>query len=570
MDSTLGAKLFRAAELDAGGVDFWRSRGQVERWNYDRVVSDALLVAGALQQRGLRKGDRVAIVLPTHPDFYRAFFGVILAGAIPSALYPPVRLGRIKAWKERTETMLQSLSCRAVLTDPRLFRLMGDSLGQESPHLGCLKVEDLINEAQPGTYIERRSDDLAIVQFSSGATGSPKPIALTHSNVLSNANAILRSFPGDLSNHSGLSWLPLYHDMGLIGCLVSAMLAPGPITLIPPERFVARPRIWLEALTDTEATISAAPNFAFGLCVNRISAENLADLDLSNWRIAFCGAETVHAETLSAFTEHFAPVGFRQDALTPVYGLAEATLAVTMSEIGQPPRATEFVREELEGKGLAVEATRGARLVSLGQPVADVEVEIRGTHGRRLPSALVGKVCVRSPGVMQGYLDRPVETKQTMPGGWLDTGDRGFLYQGELYLCGRDKDIIIIRGRNYDPAQIEQSITKISGLRPGRAVALGCPDSETGTENLVVLAECSIRLSSPERSHIADQLLTIVQQNHNLNVSELMLLPPNALPLTSSGKIRRSEARRLWQREELPSGARDLSCATDVRKRQEK
>ena len=559
MDSTLGATLFRAAELDAGGVDFWRSRGKVERWNYDRLVRDALVVAGALQQRGLRKGDRVAIVLPTHPDFYRAFFGVILAGAIPSALYPPVRLGKIKAWKERTQAMLRALACRAVLTDPRLFRLLEDPLGHESCDLGCLKVEDLINEAQPGTYVEGRSDDLAIVQFSSGATASPKPIALTHSNVLSNADAILRSFPGDLSNHSGLSWLPLYHDMGLIGCLVSAMLAPGPLTLIPPERFVARPRIWLEALTDTEATISAAPNFAFGLCVDRISAEDLADLDLSNWRIAYCGAETVHAETLSAFTKHFAPVGFRQDALTPVYGLAEATLAVTMAEIGRPPRATDFSRQELEGKGLAVETASGARLVSLGRPVADVEVEIRDTQDRRLPSARVGRVCVRSPGVMQGYLDRPVETEETMPGGWLDTGDRGFLYQGDLYLCGRDKDIIIIRGWNYDPAQIEQSITRISGLRPGRVVALGCPDSQTGTEDLILLAECSLRLLSPERSNIRAQIITIVQQNHNLSVSDLMLLPPNTLPLTSSGKIRRSEARSLWLQGELITPAREGS-----------
>ncbi len=569
MDSTLGAKLFRAAELDAGGVDFWRSRGQVERWNYDRLVTDALLVAGALQQRGLSRGDRVAIVLPTHPDFYRAFFGVILAGGIPSALYPPVRLGKIQAWKERTGTMLQSLSCRAVLTDPRLFRLLGDPLGQEFPDLGCLKVEDLIDEAQPGTYVEGRSDELAIVQFSSGATGSPKPIALTHSNVLSNAEAILRSFPGDLSSHSGLSWLPLYHDMGLIGCLVSAMLAPGPITLIPPERFVARPRIWLEALSDTKATISAAPNFAFGLCVDRISAEDRADLDLSNWRIAFCGAETVHAETLSAFTEHFAPVGFRRDALTPVYGLAEATLAVTMSQMGQPPRTTDFVREELEVKGRAVEATRGTRLVSLGQPVADVEVEIRDAHGRRLPSALVGKVCVRSPGVMQGYLDRPLETRETMPDGWLDTGDRGFLFQGDLYLCGRDKDIIIIRGRNYDPAQIEQSITSINGLRPGRVVALGCPDSETGTENLLVLAECSVGLSSPEQSDIRAQLLAVVLEDHNLNVSEVVLLPPNTLPLTSSGKIRRSEALRLWRQEALPSAAGEGPRMTDPAKPEE-
>ena len=565
MDSTLGAKFFRAAEFDQGWVDFWRSPDEADRWSYARLLNDSLLVAGALQRRGLRKNDRVAMVLPTHPDFYRAFFGILLAGAVPSALYPPIRLGRTEAWGERTRVMLKALGCRAVLTDVRLLQLLRELSGNETADLGALSVQDLIGEAQPGSYVERKSCELAYIQFSSGTTGTPKPIALTHANILSNATAILESFPGDLSEHSGLSWLPLYHDMGLIGFLISAMLASARLTLIPPERFVARPRIWLEALTQTQATISAAPNFAYSLCIDRIAAQDLEGLDLSNWRIAFCGAETVYPETLEAFTKQFASVGFDPQVFTPVYGLAEATLAVTMSEVGRPPLFTHFNQLDLEGKGLAVEASEGPQMASLGQPVGGVAVEIRDPSGIKLPDARVGHVWVRGPGVMREYLNLPTQTRKTIPDGWLDTGDRGFFYQRELYLCGRAKDAVIIRGRNYDPAQIEHSITGIGGLRPGRVAAFGSINRAMGTENLVVLAECSNRRTSfAERSRLETELVEVVQQNHNLRVSELVLLPPNTLPRTSSGKIRRGAARLLWEKGELPTAADPRNTASRV------
>jgi fatty-acyl-CoA synthase len=547
MDATLGRILFRAADLHRATVNFWQSSDRVEPWPYDQCVHDAFRVAGALQQRGLRKGDRVGIVLPTHPDFYRAFFGAIIAGGIPAALYPPVRLGNVAAWKQRTTTMLQAITCSAVLTDARLYGLLGHPVRRAAPRLGCFTVQALLRDASQGTYVETHSHDLAVVQFSSGTTGNPRPIALTHANILRNAQAILTSLPGDVSQHSGVSWLPLYHDMGLIGSLVSAMLAPAPLTLIRPEHFVARPRVWLQALTQSQATISGAPNFAFGLCASRVQGTELTGLDLSHWQIAFCGAETVHPQTLQAFAQRFAPVGFAWRALTPVYGLAEATLAVTMAPFDMPPRATSFNRGVLEREGRAVPDASGVHLTSLGPPIAGVDVEIRDAHGSPLPPQHLGRLWVRGHGVMQGYLDQPEATRQVLQEGWCDTGDQGVFYEEELYLCGRATDVMIIRGRNHDPAQIEHCLDGIAGLRPGCAVAFGMADLASGTERLVVLAEYRVVPAPADQSRIEAESRAAIHASCNLHLSELVLLPPGTLPRTSSGKMRRREAGRLWQ-----------------------
>ena len=559
MDATLGHMLFRAADLQRATVNFWHAADRVESWSYEQCVHDALLVAGALQQRGLHKGDRVGIVLPTHADFYRAFFGVILAGGISAALYPPVRLGKMTVWKEQTAAMLQTIACSAVLTDAQLYGLLGQPVRQAALRLGCFTVQELLREASPGTYVEAHSHDLAVVQFSSGTTGHPRPIALTHANILRNAQTILTPLPGDLSQHSGVSWLPLYHDMGLIGGLVSATLAPGPLTLIPPEQFVARPRVWLEALTQSRATISAAPNFAFSLCTERVRDEDLAGLDLSHWQIAFCGAETVHPQTLQAFAQRFAPVGFASRALTPVYGLAEATLAVTMSPLDMPPRFTSFERHAMEREGLAVPASSGISLTSLGRPIAGVDVEIRDAHGNPTPPQHLGRLWVRGHGVMHGYLGQPEATAQVLQEGWCDTGDQGFFYAEDLYLCGRATDMIIIRGRNYDPAQIEHCLHGLAGLRAGCTVAFGIADLRSGTERLVVLAEYRIVPAPVEQARLEAESQAAIHASCNLHLSELVLLPPGTLPRTSSGKMRRREAYRLWHAGELqPPGKAGL------------
>lgn len=275
---TMGDFFLEAAARDQGEVGFWHNSGQVTTYRYEALVQGALRVAGALQARGIAPGERVAIVLPTGPDFYHAFFGIILAGGVPSALYPPVRLGRIDEWKRQTTRMLDALAARFVLTAVNLYALLGQPAKDAKLPTQCLLVHGLLNEGRAGTYSGGLSHELAFVQFSSGSTGNPKPVALTHAQVLSNTKSILARLPGLPGEKSCVSWLPLYHDMGLVGCLIAAVVENGKLTLINPEVFVGRPRVWLEALSRTRSSITVAPNFSYSLCADRIQPDQLEGL----------------------------------------------------------------------------------------------------------------------------------------------------------------------------------------------------------------------------------------------------------------------------------------------------
>src|SRR5262245_48193542 len=409
-----------AAEQDRARVHFWRGPDQVESFTYGQLAHDALRVAGSLQEQGIQKGQTVAVVLPTHSDFYRAFFGILLAGAVPSALYPPVRLGRMEEWKDRTGRMLKALQGQAVLTNKALHSLLGYPVKEANPPLGCFTVPSVLSHSGPLGQIPRAaSADTAFIQFSSGATGSSKPVRLSHENILHNAQCIIDMFPGDHWQHHCVSWLPIYHDMGLIGTLISSMMAPADITLIPPELFLAHPKTWLTALSQMKGTISVAPNFAYGLCCKRIPDTDVEDLDLSHWQVALCGAEPIQAETLRRFAHRFEKVGFDPKAFTPAYGLAEATLAVTVSPLQETFLETCFDRDRLEKEGLAVPAQNGIPLVSVGQPIPGVRLEVRDEIGRELKFNQVGRIWVKGLSVMQGYLGNPELTEKTLQEGWL-------------------------------------------------------------------------------------------------------------------------------------------------------
>ena len=516
--------------------------GRVTSYRYREVLERARRVAGALQRRGVQAGDRVALILPTSIHFYDAFFGVLFAGAIPSALYPPVRLGLLSEWKQRTTKMLQRLPAKVVLTDKRLLGLVGHPTTAAQIPLGALRVADLLDAKPPQLDAVPHVDDLAFVQFSSGTTGDPKPVALSHYNMIANAEAIMSTFPGDPQQHSGVSWLPLYHDMGLIGALVTALITPGTLTLLPPERFIARPRLWLEALSESRATISVAPNFAFGLCADRV--DDLEGLDLSHWMVALCGAEPVHPATLDRFVERFAAVGLRPEALTPVYGLAEATLAVTFTDLSKPFKRLAGSRDSIEKKRYFEPLEGGYEWVSVGKPIPGHSVKICDGD-RHLDEGFVGRVWACGPGIMQGYLDDAEATSEILVDGWLDTGDEGFLWNGELYLTGRAKDLIILRGRNHDPAVIEQAIDGIEGLRSGCNAAFSVTVDEE--EAVVLLAEA--------HGTVSDETLVAMRQavraTTGLNPAAVEVLPAGSLPRTSSGKIRRRESRQRWLDEVL-------------------
>ncbi|MBF94031.1 MAG: AMP-dependent synthetase [Myxococcales bacterium] len=545
---TLGTSFLRAAEEDGLGVTFWTGLGRHRKVTYHEMVGRASRVAGRLISLGLKPGDRMGIVLPTGPDFYDAFFGAVFAGVVPCAMYPPVRLGRIDEWKNRTSLMMTEAEVQIVLTDRRLLPLVSVP-GQSAGVLHGVQTVEWCLKSDPVDPRLQSPQSLAAVQFSSGSTGRPKPVALTHRNMVQNCQAIMSTFPRDVEVHSGVSWLPLYHDMGLIGCLLTAIMAKGPLTLINPERFIARPISWLEALTESKATISVAPNFAFGLCAERIEEKQLAGLDLSSWSVALCGAEPVHPKTLTRFSERFASVGFRSTALTPVYGLAEATLGVTFAPLEQERRTIRVDPLSLEVEGRVQLAEDGLPLSSLGGPLPGTRIEIRNEHKEKVAPGQVGQVWIQGDGVMAGYLNQPDATAAVLQDGWLDTGDRGFIEGGELFLCGRAKDVIILRGRNHDPSVIEQGLDGVEGLRTGCWAAVSLPVEDGDSEALFLLVETR----GGDEETIVSGCQEAVQEHSGLAVAGVLLLESGTLPRTSSGKIRRSEARlRLLQGRLLP------------------
>ena len=491
-----------SAALGPAGLTFVDAQENERALSFAELQARALRTAGALRERGIRRGDRVAIVLPTAPEFMDAFFGALLAGAVPVPLYPPVRLGRLEEYHQRTARMIEVSGARIVLSDARISKFLGLAVAQARPELGLRKVE----QGEP-YQDEGAPSDLALIQFSSGTTVDPKPVALTHANVLSNIAAIQTIIPGD-DAQAGVSWLPLYHDMGLIGCLLLAVARPGPLTLISPEVFLARPALWLRVISKKRATLSVAPNFAYGLCVRRVRDDELAGVDLSCWRFALNGAEPVAPSVLRHFTERFAPYGFSERALMPVYGLSEASLAVTFTPAGRGPRTRPGARE----------------LASVGAPLPGFDVEVRAGH-----------IFVRGPSVMREYFGNPEATRAVLHEGWLDTGDLGFVEGGELFVTGRVKEVIVLRGANHAPQEFEDALDGLAFVRPGCAVAVALP-TESG-EELALLVEQSGPLTE-------DQVSARVVEHTGIRPRAVHLLEPGTLPRTSSGKLRRAEALR--------------------------
>ena len=457
---------------------------------FAEIHARARRAATALAAHGVERGDRVAIVLPTSPAFLDAFFGTLLAGAVPVPLYPPLRLGRLAEYHAATAAMIAAVAARLVVADGRTRALLGSAVELARPPLGCLRADRLAAGDAATPAAQARPDELALIQFSSGSTADPKPVALSHANVMAQLAALAALLPPEGGTpQMGVSWLPLYHDMGLIGCLLLAVHVPGSLVLIPPENFLARPALWLRAIARHRATVSVAPSFGYEVAVKRVRDEELAGCDLSSWRLAVCGAEPVPLAGLERFARRFAPHGFDRRALCPVYGLAEATLAVTFTPPGRGPAALGVDPVRL---AVAGEAVPGARpIVSVGVPVPGAEVQVRGADGRERLERTVGRIVVRGPSVMTGYFGRPDATAAVLTDGVLDTGDIGFIAGGELYVCGRAKDVIVVRGANHAPQEFEECLRGIAGVRTGCAVALGfVPDGESG-EQLLVLAERS-------------------------------------------------------------------------------
>ncbi|HET8648391.1 MAG TPA: AMP-binding protein, partial [Vicinamibacteria bacterium] len=399
----------------------------------------------------------------------------------------------------------------------------------------------------------------ALIQYTSGSTGAPKGVLLTHANLLANVEAVaagLDARPNDV----GVSWLPLYHDMGLIGTWLFCLHQGLPLDLQSPLSFLARPERWLWAIHERRATLTAAPNFAYELCASRVPERALEGLDLSSWRCALNGAEPVSPETLERFTRRFARYGFRPEAMMPVYGLAECSVGLCFPPVGRGALVRSVQRERFESQRVAVPAVAGdtgaLRFVSAGVPLPGHEVRVVDAAGAEVPEGGVGRLAFRGPSMTAGYYNRPDATAAiTLPGGWLDSGDLAFRLDGEVYIAGRVKDLIIKGGRNLVPQEIEELAADVAGVRRGCVVAFGVADAAAGTERLVVVAETRAT-EAAQREHIAAAVTQRLAEALGLPPDVVEMAPPGAVPKTSSGKVRRAETRQLYLEGALGRGGR--------------
>ncbi len=534
-------------------------------------------VARSLVQRGVGPGDTVAIMLPTSCEFFYTFAGVLLAGAVPVPIYPPFRADRTEEYAMRQSAILRNAGARLLVT----FRQAEGMARLLTPHVPSLA--GVINAARlaetsptPDSAPEgllhshrARAQDIALLQYTSGSTGEPKGVVLTHANLLANLRAIgeaVQVCPDD----AVVSWLPLYHDMGLIGAWMVPLYFGLPVTILSPLAFLSRPERWLWAVHQARATLGAGPNFAYELCVRKIADRDIEGLDLSSWRAALNGAEPVNPQTIERFAKRFARFGFRREALLPVYGLAEAALAIAIPPLGQPARVDRIERATFEREGRAVPVSpetpdddpQVIAFVSVGRPVPGHEVRIVDAHGGDVGERVEGALWFRGPSATQGYYRNPAATQALFPeagasGGprnsardkWVDSGDRAYQAEGEIYVTGRVKDIIIKAGRNLYPHEIENLVGGVPGVRKGCVVAFGITDASAGTERLVVVAELRDRGLAQDTAYRARITQTITEELISalgLPPDVVELVPPQSVPKTSSGKLRRKETKELY------------------------
>jgi 1-acyl-sn-glycerol-3-phosphate acyltransferase len=534
-----------AATPDRVHIVLRRDTGDEEPITYGALVEGARAVAGALQARGVRAGDRIAIMLRTEPAFFHVFFGVLLAGATPVPIYPPFRPGHLEEYARRQAGILRNAEVPVLVTFAEAARV-GRLVRRQVPTLGTVVIADELRVAPlHGRAPTGDADAAALIQYTSGSTGDPKGVVLTHANLLANIRALGRALavgPDDVC----VSWLPLYHDMGLIGAWLGSLYHGIPVVLMSPLAFLARPARWLTTLSRHRGTISAAPNFAFDLCVKRVTDAEMAGVDLSAWRLAMNGSEAVAADTITRFTARFAPWGFRAEAMTPVYGLAEASVGLTAPPPGRGPRVDAVSREIFERERRAKPARTGERsplrFVSCGIPLPGHEVQVVDATGRGVSERVEGRIEFRGPSVTGGYHRNVTLTRAAVRAAWMDSGDLGYLADGELYVTGRRKDIIIKAGRNLYPQEIEDLVGGVPGVRRGCVAAFGVPDPDTGTERLVVIAETRI-LAAPAREGMRAAAVERVVDAIGLPPDSVVIAAPGAVLKTSSGKIRRSATR---------------------------
>lgn len=542
------------AAIDAGqgitskGYGFLDRDSNEQFYSFDRLREESMRRAAHFRHYGLKKGDRVAMVVPDGEDFVPTFLGAVWAGLVPVPLYPPLSMGKLDAYIDTLVAIMTKARPTYLVTNEKVQAVLWSGISKVPSVKGVITTEELKTPAPAGASGEKADvgpDDLCFLQFTSGSTSTPKGVAVTHGNLRANAWAIMRDgLQTDTDVDHGVSWLPLYHDMGLIGFVISPMFHRVSVTFIPTLTFVRNATIWLRTIHHKKGTISFAPNFAYALTVKRAKPDQIASLDLSSMRHFGCGAEPINPDTMRAFVETFKPSGLKAHALLPCYGMAEATLAISFigleEDLSTDVIDVDAYQQDRTAEPAPVEALKQGKaqeFVCCGKTFPRHEVGIFDDAGKRLADRKIGEIWVRGPSVARGYFEDAEATERTFGNGWLKTGDYGYLVNGNVYITGRKKDIIIINGRNYDPQRMEWLVDDLPEVRKGSTVAFSRPGAQS--EELVIVVET--------RTQKPSELIELVKQRINehlqLMPAEVVLAPVGSLPKTSSGKLQRAKTR---------------------------
>jgi acyl-CoA synthetase (AMP-forming)/AMP-acid ligase II/acyl carrier protein len=545
-----------AAEADRVGYRFLADGESAESTlTYGRLDRRARAVAATLRSLGVGAGDRVLVLCPPGLAFVEALLGVMCAGAVAVPAHPPRAARRERSASSRLTGILHDSAPAAALMAAAQAEVVGDAIRDAGRGVALVAVDSIADAAADGWSDPSVSPtDLALLQYTSGSTGDPRGVELTHANLLHNSATIRDAF-GHTRDSAGVIWLPPQHDMGLIGGVLQPLFVGFPVTLMPAQAFLARPVRWLRAISKYGATTSGGPNFAYDLCARTITDADKARLDLSRWAVAFNGAEPIDADTLDRFARAFAPCGFDAAAFYPCYGLAEATLLVTgpakgggAARVAVDPAALREHRVAVASNG-AVAAAR--TLVGSGRAASDHAVVIVDpTTATRCGGDRVGEIWVRGGAVARGYWNRPAETTETFDarladdaGPYLRTGDLGFVRGGELFVTGRLKDVIIVRGQNHYPHDLERTVERChAALRPAGGVVV-LIDHGAGGERVAVIHEVEREHRRAAHDPIIAAIREAVAREHGIAPHVVVLLEPGGLPRTSSGKPRRGACR---------------------------
>ena len=544
---TIGDALDYAAR-GRRGLNFHDARGTLTRaYPYSELRSDALIAARRFLALGIKPGDRIALVAETGAEFATAFFGAVFAGAWPVPLPLPTSFGGRDAYVDQLGVQLGSCDPVMFLYPPDLADFCedaGDKAGIAS------RSWDELDAIEPaaGELPTAAPGDIAYLQYSSGSTRFPHGVAVTHHALLDNLRAHGIGLQV-LETDRCISWLPWYHDMGLVGCFLSPIALQLSVDYLKTEDFARRPLAWLDMITRNPGTsVSYSPTFGYDICSRRMSSQTRAEdrFDLSRWRIAGNGADMIRPDVMQAFVDSFDAAGFKAGAFCPSYGLAEATLAVSLMPPGEGIRIELVEENELSG-GLPEDENRPRRyraVVNCGKPVTGMEIEIRGPGGEILPDRGIGEVHVRGASVMHSYFRDEKSTRACLSeDGWLDTGDMGYMSSGYIFIVGRAKDMIIINGRNHWPQDIEWAVEQLPGFKSGDIAAFAIT-GPSGEETPAVLVHCRVS-DNEERGRLRDEIRERVRAITGIT-PVVELVPPRTLPRTSSGKLSRTKARNLY------------------------